>query len=541
MAITTSVRGDHLLQIQNTTIQAALQHQVESQDIQTFTRNVLANARVAPLLQNVRHRVLTAEPMQALDDKAAAPAEPREWITTIYDYDHNQTLQVRSGFPNVANAVVTPLGIQPLPTFEEWSEAASIVAADPRFKDLMANKHLVPYRPMPPNSEEQAPTGEVERVVNVGLRPDERSSAPHQIVGVNMSKRAVITFPQNSPATSQAGPTTCGVTAGPCPGTARGVAGQMWISWPAQNPVWKFLAIRPSASSGTRASGLELRYVDYKGKRLLYQAHVPILNVLYDNNACGPYRDWIWEEHCFECDGTDVAPGFRWAHTAPKTLCDADSDNGNFTGVAIFDKGEELMLVTEMEAGWYRYIMEWHFHKDGTVQPVFKFGGTHSSCICNVHVHHCYWRFDFDLNTPGNNLVEEFNDPPIIPGTNWHKKHFEIRRNRDASHHRKWRVTNTQSKEQYEIIPGPNDGTADAYGKGDLWVLRYHGAAEIDDGYNSTGGAGTAADIDKFVNGELVENQDVVVWYAAHFRHDVHEQGEHGCHEVGPTLKPIHW
>ena len=43
--------------------------------------------------------------------------------------------------------------------------------------------------------------------------------------------------------------------------------------------VWKFLVVRPAASSGTNGSGVELRYVDYRGKRLLYRAHVPILNV----------------------------------------------------------------------------------------------------------------------------------------------------------------------------------------------------------------------------------------------------------------------
>jgi hypothetical protein len=52
---------------------------------------------------------------------------------------------------------------------------------------------------------------------------------------------------------------------------------------------------------------------------------------------------------------------------------------------------------------------------------------------------------------------------------------------------------------------------------------------------------GTAADIDKFVNGELVENQDVVIWYGAHFRHIVSEQGPAECHEVGPNLVLVHW
>ena len=31
--------------------------------------------------------------------------------------------------------------------------------------------------------------------------------------------------------------------------------------------LWRFLAVRPAASSGTNGSGIELRYVDYKGKR----------------------------------------------------------------------------------------------------------------------------------------------------------------------------------------------------------------------------------------------------------------------------------
>jgi hypothetical protein len=311
----------------------------------------------------------------------------------------------------------------------------------------------------------------------------------------------------------------------------------MWITWPQSNPIWRLQAVRPAASSGVSGSGLELRFVDYKGKRVLYRAHVPILNVKYDNDACGPYRDWQYDEHCFQCDGTDLGQGFRRANTPPKTACDG-SDSGNFTGVAIYETDCELVLTSEMEAGWYRYIQEWRFHRDGTIRPRFKFAAATNSCVCNVHVHHCYWRFDFDIVTPGNNLVQEYNNPPIIPNTNWHKKEFEIKRFRDYGRHRKWRVSNTQTGDAFDINPGPTDGVADAaYGKGDVWVLRYHGN-ELDDGGF---GIGTAADLDKFVNGEAVDNQDVVIWYGAHFRHDVREQGTAECHEVGPTLVPVQW
>jgi hypothetical protein len=35
----------------------------------------------------------------------------------------------------------------------------------------------------------------------------------------------------------------------------------------------------------------------------------------------------------------------------------------------------------------------------------------------------------------------------------------------------------------------------------------------------------------------------VVVWYAAHFSHDVHEDEEDGhvSHIVGPVLRPVQW
>ena len=74
-----------------------------------------------------------------------------------------------------------------------------------------------------------------------------------------------------------------------------------------------------------------------------------------------------------------------------------------------------------------------------------------------------------------------------------------IRRSRDASHKRRWRVRNTKTSEAYEIVPGPNDGTATPYGIGDLWVLRYHGG-EIDDGQGFTQDASLSrAHLEKFM------------------------------------------
>ena len=42
-----------------------------------------------------------------------------------------------------------------------------------------------------------------------------------------------------------------------------------------------------------------------------------------------------------------------------------------------------------------------------------------------------------------------------------------------------------------------------------------------------------------FRNGEPVANEDVVVWYGAHFTHDV--TGPEVSHIVGPDLVPHNW
>jgi hypothetical protein len=168
-----------------------------------------------------------------------------------------------------------------------------------------------------------------------------------------------------------------------------------------------------------------------------------------------------------------------------------------------------------------------------------------SSCVCNVH-HRCYWRLDFDLRTAAHNNVREYNDPPPPGvGSHWHDKICEIRRPRDPVRHRKWRVENTQTGEAYDVIPGASDGTAagssDArLGHGDVWVMRYHGN-EIDDGTVARG-LPYEANVDGRANGESVRDQDVVLWYGAHFTHDVAGEPPGRFGDImGPDCKLTRW
>ena len=194
-------------------------------------------------------------------------------------------------------------------------------------------------------------------------------------------------------------------------------------------------------------------------------------------------------EDVFRAQGSRPVRGFMLCSEPARTILDTGSDFGTFRGVAVYVAGQEVVLVSEMQAGWYRYISEWRLHADGTLRPRFGFDATANSCVCARHFHHVYWRFDFTVQTSSNNLIFEHNDPPLQPGTNvWQAQPFEIRRLRDPAHKRRWRVQHADSGRGYTIIPGANDGTAkgDPYAKGDVWLLRYR-SGQIDD-YPLAGG-----------------------------------------------------
>lgn len=438
---------------------------------------------------------------------------------------------------------VRPTAVRPVPTEDEFHQAVELALRDERFAELTQGEGVQVYRPMPPHADTTSADGTVERVVTVGLR-GEIGDLRHRIVGVRMSDGAVLHQLDGVPRPSASDceptpPRSCDApTGGPDQVRVRVLRGGTTL--------WDFVLVRPRTSSGTNGSGVELRFVDYRGKRVLYRAHVPILNVQYSSGGvgagCGPtYRDWLNAETCFHAIGSDPAgPGFRVCSQPPQTILDSGVDGGNFQGVALWYHGGELRLVSQLSAGWYRYISDWRLADDGTIGARFGFAATANPCTCNAHTHHAYWRLDFDIVTAGNNVVEEFNDPPIIGNSHWHTKHFEIRRPRDATHKRSWRVRNRGTLQSYTVQPGPHDGTLDAYGAGDVWVLRYHGN-EIDDGHGfGTDPITTRADLDKFVTGEPVEGQDVVLWYAGHFFHD--EQHPTGLpHVVGPDLRPVNW
>lgn len=506
----------------------------DQNQIEATRRDMMNNATLRSRIKGPRTRILSFELID--DENKDGPSEPpNRYNAVVFDYTANKAYSVQGRFDS-SNVNIVQLTKQPsIFNEEEFNEAASIVAADRTFSNLIKSNKMQFFTPMP-EIQEDAP----ERTVLIGLRAPGGSPAP-EIVGVNMPRKTIVRYNGKPPKGSLAAPTACGPSSAGQSTTGRGSSGQFEVVV-SQGPteLWRMLAIRPSASSGTRGSGVEIRDVRYKGKMVLKRGHAPILNVKYNSDACGPFRDWQWQEGMLQASGTDIGPGFRLCqppdcNTQPQTILESGSDSGNFLGVAAYLSASETILVSEMQAGWYRYVTEWRFSADGSILPRFGFGGVFNSCVCNPHNHHVYWRFDFDIETSGNNVV-------FGPGLRFWPFPIstEMKIIRNPAIDNTLMVQNRSTGATYSVVPGEGDGIADTYARGDVWILRFN-SAQLDDGHNSTGSQ-TEADLDQFVNGEAVDNHDIVMWYRASFLHvesDSTSPHASAIHVVGPTLKMV--
>lgn len=511
---------------------------------------------VQALLNGTKYRQLNFEYVDEAKSTSSQP--PKRFRVIFYDYTNDRMVVAEADFAGRDAISVREEYGDPLPNDAEFNEATAILGNDSRFSADLKSRMIKSYQPMPPTT---ILDGTVERLVNVGVR----GSTRNEIVGVSIKRGEVVRYDGNAPPQSRSVEGSCGPGNAGQATTSNGTAGSATLTILNQvdmSVLWQMLVVRPSASSGTRKSGIEVRDVKYKGKSVLKRGHVPVLNVEYAPPAfCGPYRDWQYQEDMFvapDAGANDVAPGIRLLASpqVATTVLETGNDTGNFRGVAIYSQntqyGPEVALVTEMQAGWYRYIMEWRFAIDGTIRPRYGFGATNNSCVCDVHNHHAYWRFDFDVVQPNNKIFQVERGRKFLQPLS-----TELTRLKNVGTNRSLLIQNSTGDEAYTVVPGTLDGTADVFGVSDFWVLRYKevvgGTAlqnEIDDGFNQTTSPNAFIQINPFINGESIADQDLVVWYGVHF---VHSDGANlldpnrspeiisGSHVVGPDLRPVRW
>jgi hypothetical protein len=518
-------------------------------DVQASRLRVEKSRAVQSVLENTKYRLITFDYLERGDKKTKSALPPTDFRIIFYDYTNDRTFVAEGDFAGTKVITMREENFQPGVSSQELLDAYQIVKNDAELGELYKKKQLTIFEAMPPVSVQNG-----ERLVNVGIKfmPD----GENQVIGIGFKNNRIVRYRGNAPLTSLAAHDDCGIGAANQGNTANGTVGQYQLTVTQNNaPLWEMLVVRPSASSGNseERSGIEVRDVKYKGKSVLKRGHAPVLNVQYDGDACGPYRDWQYSEGYFNAPAegaSDPVPGLRVLAPGQiaQTSLDSGVDLGNFAGVAIYTQNNETVLVSELDAGWYRYISEWRFANDGTIRPRYGFGATISACVCYEHHHNIYWRFDFDVVSPTNKIFQvERGRKFLQPVTS------ETTRLRSYQTNRSFLIQNSGGDEAYLLVPSLSDGKNDEFGAGDFWFLKY-----------KTGARGEPGEIDDpndedeekvnflpWLNNESLLNQDVVVWYAGHFAHK--SDGEHllnpdrsgtvvsGSHVLGPTLRPVRW
>ncbi len=534
-------------------------------NVDAAKQRVEQSAAVQNALKGTKHRLVGFNYVEENSaDKSLPSKPPTRYRVFLYDYTNDRTIIAESDFAGKEPIRISKESFDPGVGRTELDAAYELIRKSAEFKGLFKSDNLELFDPMPPVSNLNG-----ERLVNIGIRNS--ATGENQIVGVSFKNDKIVRYENNAPPTARVAPENCGIANARQPTTFEGVAGQYQITVNQNGtPLWEMLVIRPSSSSGYvfERSGIEIRDVKYKGKSVLKRGHAPVLNVEYDGDACGPFRDWQFAEGFFNAPSagaSDPAPGIRVLADGQiaTTALESGNDVGNFQGVAIYQQnvgfGNEVVMVSEMEAGWYRYIMEWRFAVDGTIRPRYGFGGVTDRCVCFSHTHHVYWRFDFDIVNPTNKVFQVERGRKFLKPVTTEAAIF-----RKYQTNRGFLIQNSSGDEAYQITPNLTDGTVtnaegiltDIFGAGDFWLLQYKGTAgapeEIDDPNPNDPNPSIAyrATLAPWVNNESLVNQDVVVWYGAH---DYHDEGNEdrigsgrpevlqGSHVAGPDLRPVRW
>jgi hypothetical protein len=280
------------------------------------------------------------------------------------------------------------------------------------------------------------------------------------------------------------------------------------------------------------STGLALRDVTYAGEQILAKASMPVVRVKYvkervwwnpftwfgsraDSGRCGPFQDRL-----------------RWQDLVPITNCGDGKlcvENSTLNGV----KWLELGIYARI--GEYHIYQAWHLSEDGEVRPVVQSRGL----SCNTdHVHHPYWRFDFDINGNGMDQVFVHDDggPDEGWGPGWKKYRNERNDNKSPATRRAWLVRDQLTGHGVWVLPGDGyaplegDGERDRFADHDVAIRRANPDEDIPWLFGARGQLGNDED------NQSVQEQDVVFWYVAHLPH-MAALGPTKWLALGPTLK----
>lgn len=282
----------------------------------------------------------------------------------------------------------------------------------------------------------------------------------------------------------------------------------------------------------TGNQSLVLSDVTYDGELVLSRASLPVVRVKYE-------REWPWY-HPYSWFGIGRSTGrcgpfqdrITWIHLDPIPSC-----GNSKVCVQTYERGGVKWLEVGVYAriGEYHLYHAWYLNEQGEIRPVLQSRGL--SCK-TTHQHHPYWRLDFGIAGDDRDQVFEYTDGTTNEGwgPGWHKYTNEVNAVKDPPKHRRWFVRDSQTSHGLWVLPGDgyppiqDDGVPQSgFSKLDVGVRLYH---EEEDGAWLFGARGDLG----YLNGEGIQEKNLVFWYAAHLPHHA-AMGPAAWLAVGPVLK----
>lgn len=334
--------------------------------------------------------------------------------------------------------------------------------------------------------------------------------------------------------------------------------------------------------SGTK--GLVLEKIAYQPKKeaqpikVLASASLAQVNVPYDSGKT-EYNDLsdigfgntAVDIGSQECPGGTVSSAYIPQQERDiKALCTNVLPHGYAYRSDIYDntgnqkrytkQGDDLVLFSVSQLGWYEYITQWNFSDDGAITakvgatgdlspgdysgtgtgwPIGK--GNHD--YSTSHYHSVFWRLNFGLDGSTRAKVQQYDTKKAGQGTG-----SEILKTTRTSVtkelagtsalRRWWRVVSSTGKNadnhprSWELVQQHSDHyDAHAYTSKDVYFTQYRACEQFASGNSDLACAGRGTSVNKWVNGESLKHP--VMWVNVGFHHIPRTRTRRPCRSTG--------
>ncbi len=301
-----------------------------------------------------------------------------------------------------------------------------------------------------------------------------------------------------------------------------------YVNWAdeAGLPVWSF---RWQLMNCPDVEGIVILGALYRGRLVLAKASLAGFRTHYPPvNAAGQPQQEYKIRDPLPYEGTDPHADLMFELSPGNKACPNDRRVCVSAVTAYDHEGVILQAYYDKKIGNYRLTQQWIFWDDGRISPrMYSRGVQHPE----DHTHHMYWRFDFAIDGVDNNQILA---RPALLDEDWVPIATETTALKPDDAGAAWAVRQKDTDRGYYICPGPHDGMADSFAQHDLWVMRYH----VEEDCHGTNFTPCDDRLARWVNGEDVDGQHIVVWYCAHLFHHLPELEEE-WHGAGPELVPF--